>query len=81
MIDGGTVFRLGKDNFRWIGGTDYDGEWMREIAEELGLKVWVRSSTDMQHNIAVHNIAVQGPTSRDLLKKSHSDSPASTNIG
>ncbi len=64
MIDDGTVFRLAKDNFRWIGGTDYGGEWMRETAEELGLKVWVRSSTDMQHNIAL-----QGPTSRDLLKK------------
>ncbi|WP_120499060.1 trimethylamine-oxide aldolase Tdm [Roseovarius sp. EL26] len=64
MIDDGTVFRLGKDNFRWIGGSDYGGEWIREKAAELGLKVLVRSSTDMQHNIAV-----QGPESRDLLNK------------
>lgn len=64
MVDDGTVFRLGKDNFRWIGGSDYGGEWIREKAEELGLKVLVRSSTDMQHNIAV-----QGPESRDLLRK------------
>ena len=64
MIDDGTVFRLGKDNFRWIGGDDYGGEWIREQAEKLGLNVLVRSSTDMQHNIAV-----QGPESRDLLKK------------
>ena len=64
MVDDGTVFRLGKDNFRWIGGTDYGGDWIREKAEELGLKVLVRSSTDQQHNIAV-----QGPESRDLLKK------------
>lgn len=64
MIDDGTVFRLGKDNFRWIGGSDYGGEWLRKTAEELGLKVLIRSSTDMQHNIAV-----QGPESRDLLKK------------
>ena len=64
MIDDGTVFRLGKDNFRWIGGSDYGGEWIREQAEKLGLKVLVRSSTDMQHNIAV-----QGPNSRDLLNK------------
>lgn len=64
MIDDGTVFRLGQDNFRWIGGSDYGGEWLREKAQELGLKVLVRSSTDMQHNIAV-----QGPESRDLLKK------------
>jgi len=64
MIDDGTVFRLGKDNFRWIGGNDYGGEWLREQADKLGLKVLVRSSTDQ-----LHNVAVQGPESRDLLRK------------
>ena len=64
MIDDGTLFRLGKDNFRWIGGSDYGGDWMREQAAKLALKVLVRNSTDMQHNIAI-----QGPESRDLLKK------------
>ncbi len=63
MIDDGTVFKLGRDNFRWIGGSDYGGEWMREQAEKLGLNVLIRSSTDMQHNIAI-----QGPNSRDLMK-------------
>ncbi len=62
MIDDGTVFRLGRDNFRWIGGSDYGGEWLRELAEKLGLKVLIRSSTDQ-----LHNLAVQGPNSRDLL--------------
>lgn len=64
MIDDGTVFRLAKDNFRWIGGNDYGGEWIREQAEKLGLKVLVRSSTDQ-----LHNVAVQGPESRDILRK------------
>ncbi|MDD7970740.1 DUF1989 domain-containing protein [Roseinatronobacter alkalisoli] len=64
MIDDGTLFRLGRDNFRWIGGNDYGGEWIREQAEKLGLKVLVRSSTDQ-----LHNVAVQGPESRDLLGK------------
>jgi len=64
MIDDGTLFRLGRDNFRWIGGNDYGGEWIREQAEKLGLKVLVRSSTDQ-----LHNVAVQGPESRDLLRK------------
>ncbi|WP_085308324.1 DUF1989 domain-containing protein [Planktotalea arctica] len=64
MIDDGTVFRLGRDNFRWIGGNDYGGEWLREQAEKLGLKAMVRSSSDQ-----LHNVAVQGPESRDLLKK------------
>ena len=42
-----------RDNFRWIGGNDYGGEWMREQAEKLGLRVLVRSSTDQLHNVAV----------------------------
>jgi aminomethyltransferase len=63
MIDDGTVFRLAQDNFRWIGGDDYSGIWLREQAEKLKLKAWVRSSTDQ-----MHNIAVQGPNSRDILK-------------
>ncbi|MDE0058039.1 MAG: DUF1989 domain-containing protein [Defluviicoccus sp.] len=64
MIDDGTAFRLGDDNFRWVGGCDYGGEWMREQAAKLGLNVWVRSSTDQ-----LHNVAVQGPGSRDILKQ------------
>ena len=64
MIDDGTLFRLDRDNFRWIGGSDYGGEWIREQAEKLGLKVLIRSSTDQ-----LHNVAVQGPESRDLLRK------------
>ncbi|SEK28967.1 aminomethyltransferase [Roseovarius azorensis] len=64
MIDDGTVFRLGRDNFRWIGGSDFGGEWIREQAAALDLKVLVRSSSDQ-----LHNVAVQGPESRDLLRK------------
>ena len=64
MIDDGTALRLGPDNFRWIGGDDYSGIWLREQAEKLGLKAWVRSSTDQ-----LHNIAVQGPLSREILKQ------------
>jgi len=65
MIDDGTLFRLGPDNFRWIGGSDYGGEWLRTKAQELGLKnVRVRSSTDQ-----LHNVAVQGPLSREILKE------------
>ena len=64
MIDEGTVLRLGQDNFRWIGGTDYSGIWLRKQAEERGLRAWVRSSTSQ-----MCNISVQGPNSRDLLKE------------
>jgi aminomethyltransferase len=64
MIDDGTVFRLGQNLFRWIGGDDYSGIWLREQAEKKGYQAWVRSSTDQ-----MHNIAVQGPASRDILKE------------
>ena len=33
MIDDATVFRLGQDNFRFVGGDEYDGVWLREVAE------------------------------------------------
>jgi aminomethyltransferase len=76
MIDDGTVFRLGANNFRWIGGDDYGGVWLREQAEKMGYKAWVRSSTDQ-----LHNIAVQGPESRELMKEIIWTSPAQTAIG
>ena len=34
MIDDGTLLRLGKDNFRWVGGDDFSGEWLRETGHE-----------------------------------------------
>jgi aminomethyltransferase len=63
MIDDGTVFRLGQDNFRWVGGSDDSGLWLREQAQKMGLEVWVRNSTDQ-----LHNLQVQGPHSRDILR-------------
>ena len=64
MIDDGTVFRLGPDNFRWIGGSDASGLWLRKQAKELGLHAWVRDSTDQ-----LHNVQVQGPLSREILSE------------
>jgi aminomethyltransferase len=62
MIDDGTVFRLQATNFRFVGGSEWDGVWLREQAEKRGLRVWIKESTD-----ELHNVAVQGPASRDLL--------------
>jgi aminomethyltransferase len=64
MIDDATVFRLGDDNFRFVGGDEYTGVWLKELAERLGLHVFVKPSTDQ-----LHNLAVQGPESRELMKK------------
>ena len=81
VLDEGTVFKMSNTHFRWIGGCDYGGEFLREKGLEWGLKTEVKPSTkDM------HNIAVQGPLSRDLLKKiflplpNQSDQPAQPTI-
>jgi aminomethyltransferase len=63
MIDDATVFRLHATNFRFVGGSAYDGVWLREQADRLGLGVWIKESTD-----ELHNVAVQGPESRDILR-------------
>jgi len=56
---------MAPDLFRWIGGDEYGGVWLRQQAEALGLKrVWVKSSTDQ-----LHNLSVQGPLSRDILRE------------
>ncbi|HKA97194.1 MAG TPA: DUF1989 domain-containing protein [Streptosporangiaceae bacterium] len=65
MLDDATVFRLGPDTFRFVGGDEYDGTWLRQLAGRLNLdQVWIKHSTDQ-----LHNIAVQGPKSRELLRE------------
>lgn len=64
MIDDGTIYRLGDTNFRWIGGNDTSGLWLKEQAEKRGLNAWVRPSTDQ-----LHNIAVQGRHSREVINQ------------
>ncbi|MBT3439115.1 MAG: DUF1989 domain-containing protein [Gammaproteobacteria bacterium] len=64
MVDDGTLFRLDENNFRWIGGSDDGGKLLRKIANEKGFDVRVKSSTDQ-----LHNVAVQGPKSRETLEK------------
>ena len=65
MLDDGTVFRLGPDNFRFVGGAEYDGVWLREQADRLGLRAWVKDSTD-----ELHNVAVQGPAAATCWRRS-----------
>src|SRR5690349_20119405 len=65
MIDDATVFRIADDNFRFVGGDPYDGVHLEALAERLGLeRVFVKPSTD-----ELHNVAVQGPRSREILKE------------
>ena len=64
MIDDGTLFRLGQDLFRWVCAEDYCGVCLRELAAKNNFRVYVRSSTEK-----LANLAVQGPSSRDTLRK------------
>ena len=64
MIDDGTIYRLGENNYRWIGGNDTSGLWLREQAQARGYQAWVRNATDQ-----LCNIAIQGPRSREILKQ------------
>ena len=75
MIDDGTVFRLGDNNFRWVGGNDDSGLWLKHLVQDKGLDAWVRPSTDH-----LCNIAVQGKLSREILSKTIWTPPTQANI-
>jgi aminomethyltransferase len=64
MLDDATVYRLGDDNFRFVTGDEYTGVHLRKLAEAESLRAWVKQSTDQ-----LHNLAVQGPASREILKR------------
>ncbi|OYW55995.1 MAG: aminomethyltransferase [Hyphomicrobium sp. 32-62-53] len=63
MVDDGTLFRMCQNNFRWIGGDDASLLWLREQAAKSGANVHLKSATN-----DIHNVAVQGPKSRDTLR-------------
>ena len=75
MIDDGTLMRLHNDNFRWVGGSDASGEWLAEQGEVMGLRVYVRPANHM-----LHNIAVQGPRSLEVLEQVVLTPPAQQSI-
>ncbi len=75
MLDDGTLFRLGPNNFRWIGGDEFGGQWLRELAAKHNLRAWVRSSTDQ-----LHNLSVQGPKSREILRQIIWTPPGQTSL-
>jgi len=64
MFDDGTLLRLSETGFRWICGDEYGGEWLKEIAKKKNFKVNVKNSTDQ-----ISNVSIQGPKSREILKK------------
>lgn len=70
MLDDGTVFRFGPKRYRWVGYTDDDGPWLQRHADRLGLDVTIEAVTGR-----VHNLAVQGPASREVMRSVVSTPP------
>lgn len=64
MMDDGTLFKMSDQAFRWICGDPYTGQWLIDLAQKTGHNVKVRESSNQ-----IHNVAVQGPKSRELLKE------------
>lgn len=64
VIDDGTLFRLGHDLFRWCCGSEESGRVLETLARNMDLQVRI-------HHLggAMPNLALQGPKSRDLLRK------------
>ncbi|WP_348540509.1 DUF1989 domain-containing protein [Shimia sp. R9_3] len=64
VIDDGTLFRLGPELFRWCCGSEESGRQLDALAKQEGLQVRIHAMGN-----ALPNLAVQGPKSRDLLRK------------
>ncbi|MEM9004884.1 MAG: DUF1989 domain-containing protein [Cyanobacteria bacterium P01_F01_bin.86] len=62
IIDDGIVFRLGASAYRYVGNCDTDGLWLQKVAQEKGFVTDIKPSSHCWHNLAL-----QGPDSRDLL--------------
>lgn len=64
VIDDGTLFRLASELFRWCCGSEESGRRLEKLAKENALQVRIH---DLQN--ALPNLALQGPHSRDVLRK------------
>ncbi len=62
-VDDGIVFRLGEQEFRYVGNCDSDGEWLARVAQQQGFTVTIDPSSER-----LHNLAIQGPLSREILR-------------
>ncbi|HSM83351.1 MAG TPA: DUF1989 domain-containing protein [Nodosilinea sp.] len=61
IVDDGIVFCMGPTRYRYVGNCDSDQAWLRQIAQERHWNVTVAA-------VDVHNLALQGPLARDILK-------------
>ncbi|MGB1156217.1 MAG: DUF1989 domain-containing protein [Alphaproteobacteria bacterium] len=64
VIDDGTLFRMAPDLFRWCCGTEESGRALQELAAQHSMQVRINGMRN-----ALPNLAIQGPKSRDLLRR------------
>ena len=64
VVDDGTLFRMGDHLFRWTCGSEESARMLGDLAEAMGLQVRINAMGG-----ALPNLALQGPRSRDLLRK------------
>lgn len=62
VIDDGTLFRLAPDIFRWCCGSEESARHLKNCAQGMDVRIH-----DMQSSLP--NLALQGPHSRDVLRK------------
>lgn len=63
IIDDGIVFRLTEQDYRYVGNFDSDEVWLNRIAQQFSFQVKIQSISHL-----LHNLALQGPRSRDILR-------------
>ncbi|MGX9354855.1 DUF1989 domain-containing protein [Roseobacteraceae bacterium S113] len=64
VIDDGTLFRMGPELFRWCCGTEESGRTLETLARKMGAQVRIHALGNR-----LPNLALQGPKSRDILRK------------
>ena len=64
IIDDGTLFRMGPLLFRWFCGSEESGRWLAKLADDHNWQVRIQ---DLGGSLP--NLALQGPKSRDILRK------------
>jgi aminomethyltransferase len=63
IIDDGIVFCFGPMHYRYVGNCDTDGDWLQRVAQQQEWQVTIEAVSDR-----LHNLALQGPDSRNLLR-------------
>ncbi|MEM6595264.1 MAG: DUF1989 domain-containing protein [Pseudomonadota bacterium] len=64
VVDDGTLFRLAPDLYRWCCGSEESGRVLERIAAEEGLQARIHGLEG-----SLPNLALQGPLSREVLRK------------